>query len=336
MPQKILLTGGAGFIGSHTYVELVEAGYEVVIIDDFSNAHHDVLDRLEVITGGKVTCYEGDVLDGSLLDRIFAEHDISAAIHFAAKKAVGESTEIPLAYMQINIAGLYSLLRAMEKAQVFTLVFSSSCTVYGDPKVLPVTEDAPRGFSNPYGFTKLTCEQSLEQVAHLDPRWTFGILRYFNPAGAHATGLIGEDPNDIPNNLMPYISKVATGELERLGIFGNDYPTPDGTGVRDYIHVTDLAQGHVLSLKALLDSGKSHTVNLGTGQGYSVLDILHAYERACGFDLPYEILPRRPGDIAEVYGDPSKAQDLLGFRAKLGLDDMCASSWNWISRRKNT
>ncbi|WP_421702253.1 UDP-glucose 4-epimerase GalE [Aliiroseovarius sp.] len=336
MSKKILLTGGAGFIGSHTYVELVAAGYEVVIIDDFSNAQHDVLDRLEVIAGGKVTCYEGDVLDGALLDRIFAEHDIAAAIHFAAKKAVGESTEIPLEYMQINIAGLYSLLKAMKKAEVFTLVFSSSCTVYGDPETLPVTEDAPRSFSNPYGFTKLTCEQSLEQIAHHDPRWAFGILRYFNPAGAHATGLIGEDPNDIPNNLMPYISKVATGELERLGVFGNDYPTPDGTGVRDYIHVTDLAQGHVLSLKALLDTGDSHTVNLGTGQGYSVLDMLHAYERACGFDLAHQILPRRAGDIAEVYGDPSKAQDVLGFRAQLGLDDMCASSWNWISRRKNT
>ncbi|WP_300518430.1 UDP-glucose 4-epimerase GalE [Aliiroseovarius sp.] len=336
MSKTILLTGGAGFIGSHTYVELMAAGYEVVIIDDFSNAHRDVPDRLEVITGGKVTCYEGDVLDGSLLDRIFAEHDIAAAVHFAARKAVGESTEIPLEYMQANIAGLYSLLAAMKRAGVFTLVFSSSCTVYGDPDSLPVTEEAPRSFSHPYGFTKLTCEQSLEQIALHDPRWAFGILRYFNPAGAHATGLIGEDPNDIPNNLMPYISKVATGELERLGVFGNDYPTPDGTGVRDYIHVTDLAQGHVLSLKALLDSGDSHTVNLGTGRGYSVLDMLQAYERACGFDLPHEILPRRPGDIAEVYGDPSKAQDVLGFRAQLGLDDMCASSWNWISRRKNT
>ena len=224
----------------------------------------------------------------------------------------------------------------MQRAGVFTLVFSSSATVYGQPDQLPVPETAPRSFNSPYGYTKLVCEQSLEQIADSDDRWTFGILRYFNPAGAHPTGLIGEDPNDIPNNLMPYIAKVATGELETLSIFGADYDTPDGTGVRDYIHVMDLARGHVQSVETLLNTGESHTVNLGTGTGYSVLDMLKAYERAAGHTLAYEIAPRRAGDIACVYGDPKLARDLLGFKAKLGLDDMCASSWNWVSRRKNT
>lgn len=336
MTQKVLLTGGAGFIGSHTYVELVKAGFEVVILDNFSNAQPDVIDRLEVITGAPVTCYTGDVLDGALLDQIFAEHKIDAAIHFAALKAVGESAEIPLEYMNTNIAGLYSLLRAMERANATRLVFSSSATVYGQPDQLPVPETAPRSYTNPYGFTKLACEQSLEQIAASDKKWAFGILRYFNPAGAHDTALIGEDPNDIPNNLMPYIAKVATGELAELSVFGNDYDTPDGTGVRDYIHVMDLARGHVLSVKALLDTGDSHTVNLGTGTGYSVLDMLQAYEKAAGKPLPHKFAPRRTGDVASVYANPSKARDLLGFTAKLGLDEMCASSWNWVSRRKNT
>ncbi len=336
MAQKILLTGGAGFIGSHTYVELCNAGYEVVILDNFSNAQRDVTDRLEVISGAAVTCIEGDVLDADCLDRIFSDHQIDAVIHFAALKAVGESTEKPLDYLTTNISGLYTLLGAMQRAGVFTLVFSSSATVYGQPDQLPVPETAPRSFNSPYGYTKLVCEQSLEQIADSDDRWTFGILRYFNPAGAHPTGLIGEDPNDIPNNLMPYIAKVATGELETLSIFGADYDTPDGTGVRDYIHVMDLARGHVQSVETLLNTGESHTVNLGTGTGYSVLDMLKAYERAAGHTLAYEIAPRRAGDIACVYGDPKLARDLLGFKAKLGLDDMCASSWNWVSRRKNT
>ena len=336
MAQKILLTGGAGFIGSHTYVELCNAGYEVVILDNFSNAQRDVTDRLEVISGAAVTCIEGDVLDADCLDRIFSDHQIDAVIHFAALKAVGESTEKPLDYLTTNLSGLYTLLGAMQRAGVFTLVFSSSATVYGQPDQLPVPETAPRSFNSPYGYTKLVCEQSLEQIADSDDRWTFGILRYFNPAGAHPTGLIGEDPNDIPNNLMPYIAKVATGELETLSIFGADYDTPDGTGVRDYIHVMDLARGHVQSVETLLNTGESHTVNLGTGTGYSVLDMLKAYERAAGHTLAYEIAPRRAGDIACVYGDPKLARDLLGFKAKLGLDDMCASSWNWVSRRKNT
>ncbi len=336
MPQTILLTGGAGFIGSHTYVELCAAGYEVVILDDFSNARHDVIDRLEIISGAPVTCYEGSVLDRPLLDRIFAENDIAATIHFAAKKAVGESVEQPLDYIRTNLSGLVELLEAMKAAGCWTLVFSSSATVYGEPEVVPIPETSPRSFSSPYAFTKLACEQTLEQVAASDPRWAFGTLRYFNPAGAHKTGLIGEDPNDIPNNLMPYIAKVANGELEKLSVFGDDYDTPDGTGVRDYIHVTDLARGHVLSVQALLKTGQGHVVNLGTGQGYSVLEMLRAYESACGRELPHVITARRAGDVPILVANPTRAQDLLGFEASLGLDEMCKSSWNWISRRKNS
>ncbi|WP_424941391.1 UDP-glucose 4-epimerase GalE [Aliiroseovarius sp. S253] len=336
MTQKVLLTGGAGFIGSHTFVELTKAGYQVVILDNFSNADRGVLDRLEVISGENVVHVDGDVLDQDLLTRVFAEHKFDAVIHFAALKAVGESTEKPLDYLTTNISGLYTLLNVMKAAGVFRLVFSSSATVYGQPDQLPVPETAPRSFNNPYGYTKLVCEQSLEQVAAADDRWAFGILRYFNPAGAHETGLIGEDPNDIPNNLMPYIAKVATGELEKLSVFGNDYNTPDGTGVRDYIHVMDLARGHVQSVDALLKTGEGHTVNLGTGTGYSVMDMLHAYEQAAGKELPYQMSPRRAGDVASVYGDPTKARDVLGFEAERGLDDMCESSWNWVSRRKNT
>lgn len=336
MSKKILLTGGAGFIGSHTYVALKDAGYEPVILDNFSNARRDVTDRLEIITGAPVVCIEGDVLDGDLLERIFSDHKIDAVIHFAALKAVGESVEQPFEYLNTNIAGLYSLLGAMRRANVFTLVFSSSATVYGQPDQLPVRETAPRSFNNPYGYSKLVCEQSLEQIAASDHRWAFGVLRYFNPVGAHETGLIGEDPNDIPNNLVPYIAKVATGELSQLSVWGDDYDTPDGTGVRDYIHVVDLARGHVQSVDALLKSGEGHVVNLGTGTGYSVLEMVKAYEHAAGRQLPYQIAPRRAGDVACVYGDPRLAHELLGFKAELGLDEMCASSWNWVSRRKNT
>ncbi|PIE08286.1 MAG: UDP-glucose 4-epimerase GalE [Rhodobacterales bacterium] len=336
MTHTILLTGGAGYIGSHTFVELTAAGYDIVILDNFSNARPDVLDRLETITGKPVTCYTGDVRDRALLDRIFAEHEISAAIHFAALKAVGESAEIPLDYFQTNIGGLLTLLEAMQAAGVWRLVFSSSATVYGDPEILPVPETAPRSYTNPYGFTKLTSEQILEQLGEADPRWTFGVLRYFNPVGAHDTGLIGEDPNGLPNNLMPYIAKVATGELEKLSVFGDDYDTPDGTGVRDYIHVVDLARGHVQSVDALIRSGESHVVNLGTGTGYSVMQMLKAYERACGHALPYVISPRRPGDVATTYADPTKAGKVLGFAAERDLDNMCETSWNWVSRRRNS
>ncbi len=336
MAETVLLTGGAGYIGSHTYCELVAAGYSVVILDNFSNARPDVLERLELITGAPVKCYTGDVLDAALLKQVFAENSIDAVIHFAALKAVGESVMKPVEYLKTNVSGLINLVDAMKDASVWNLVFSSSATVYGEPEVLPIPEDSPRGYTNTYGFTKLVCEQSLEQIAISDERWAFGILRYFNPAGAHETGLIGEDPNDIPNNLMPYIAKVATGELECLSVFGNDYDTPDGTGVRDYIHVVDLAKGHVQSVRSLLENRKGHTVNLGTGTGYSVLDMLHAYERACEKELPYVIVDRRPGDIASSYADPSKAQALLGFETTRDLDDMCLSSWNWVSRRINT
>ncbi len=335
MAQTILLTGGAGYIGSHTYVALKAAGYDVVILDNFSNARRDVPARLEMITGDVVKWHRVNILDAAAVAQVFAAHDIAAVVHFAAKKAVGESVRLPLDYIEANCSGLVVLLKAMQEAGVWRLVFSSSATVYAETERLPIAEDAALSFTSPYAYTKLMGEQILAQVAASDPRWAFGILRYFNPAGAHASGLIGEDPRDIPNNLMPYIAKVAVGDLPALTIFGNDYPTADGTGVRDYIHVEDLARGHVLSLAALLSDGKGHTVNLGTGVGYSVLDMLNAYSRACGRDLPRVIGPRRSGDLAAYYGEPALAEAKLGFRAELGLDDMCASSWNWISRRRN-
>ena len=335
MTHKILLTGGAGYIGSHTYVELAAAGYEIVNLDNFSNARPDVLDRLEIITDAPVTSYRGDVRDRALLDTIFAEHEIAAVVHFAALKAVGESGRMPLEYIQTNVGGLLTLLEAMMAASVWRLVFSSSATVYGDPEKLPIREDAQRSYTNTYAFTKLASEQILEQLAAADARWAFGTLRYFNPVGAHDSGLIGEDPNGIPNNLMPFIAKVATGELEKLSIFGDDYNTPDGTGVRDYIHVVDLAKGHVQSLGKLIETGAGHTVNLGTGTGYSVLEMVRAYERACGHELAYQIAPRRDGDIAACYADPRLAGEVLGFEAHRDLDDMCRTSWNWVSRRRN-
>ncbi len=336
MTSKVLLTGGAGYIGSHTYVELVAAGYEVVILDNFSNARRDVIDRLEIITNAPVTCYEADVLDRAALDRVFAEHDFDAVVHYAAKKAVGESVEKPLDYFQTNCTGFSNLLMAMDAAGVRRVVFSSTATVYGKPEVLPYPEDHPTRPESPYAANKLICENLLKQVKAADDRWSYGILRYFNPAGAHPSALIGEDPNDIPNNLMPYIAKVATGELPYLQVFGDDYDTPDGTGVRDYIHVVDLARGHVQSLKLLIEQDQSHIVNLSTGQGYSVLEMLAAYERACGKTLPYKVVGRRPGDLDGFWGDPARARELLGFEATRDLDDMCATSWAWVSRRKNS
>lgn len=333
MGHSVLLTGGAGYIGSHTAVALAAAGFHPVILDDFSNAADDLPDRLRRITGTEPEVWRGSVLDAGLLARIFAAHDIAAVIHFAARKAVGESMRLPLEYVQTNLCGLTTLLGAMRDAGVFRLVFSSSATVYGAPDRLPIPEDAPTGFTNPYGFTKLAGEQVLTQLAAADPRWAFGVLRYFNPAGAHASGLIGEDPRDIPNNLMPYIARVAVGDLPALQVFGDDYDTPDGTGVRDYIHVEDLADGHVLSLRALLGGDGGHLVNLGTGQGYSVLQMLAAYGRACGRELPHVIAPRRAGDIAACYADPARAAQVLGFRARRGVEEMCVSSWRWISWR---
>lgn len=330
MTRRILLAGGAGYIGSHTFVALVEAGYDVVILDNFANASRRVPGALEQITGLPVTLVEGDVLDRPMLDRLFAVHAFDAVIHFAALKAVGESVEKPLDYFHCNIGGLVTLMQAMAAAGVFTLVFSSSAAVYGVPEVLPIPETAPRSHANPYGYTKLVGEQMIEQTIASDPRWSVGVLRYFNPVGAHPSGLIGEDPTDRPNNLMPYVAKVAAGELPDIAVFGDDYPTPDGSGVRDFIHVSDLAQGHVLSLDALFRDGTGHVVNLGTGRGYSVLELITAYSRVCGRALPFRIAPRRPGDPAASYADPSKARALLGFEATRDLEDMCASSWNWI------
>lgn len=330
MAQKILLTGGAGYIGSHTYCALVAAGFDVVMVDNFSNAQKSTLSRMGQITGvNDVICYEGSVLDRALLDRIFDEHDIDAVIHFAALKAVGESTEKPVDYFETNIGGLLTLLQAMQAADVMRLVFSSSATVYGEPDIVPTPESAPRQHQNPYGFTKIMGEQILEQAAAAHP-WAFGILRYFNPVGAHPSGLIGEDPSDIPNNLMPFIAKVATGELKKLGVFGDDYDTRDGTGERDYIHVMDLARGHVLSLQKLLETNKSHLVNLGTGRAYSVLEMNAAYSKAVGRDLPYTIAPRRAGDVPIYQADVTHARDVLGFETEFDLDTMCASSWHWI------
>lgn len=335
--HSILLTGGAGYCGSHTYAALAEAGYPCVIIDDFSNSRPEVIARLEKLTGAPVTVVQADVRDEAALARLFAEHSIGGVIHFAAKKAVGESVEKPLEYFASNIGGLGALLQAMKDAGVFRLVFSSSCTVYGLPETLPMAEDAPRGYNSPYGFTKLVCEQMLEQVAASDSRWRMGILRYFNPVGAHPSGLIGEDPAGIPDNLMPRLALLAAqvvkgAAAEPFKVFGGDYNTADGTAIRDYIHVSDLAVGHVQCLAALTenDAPSVLTLNLGTGQGHSVLDVIKAYNAACGYDLPYEIVARRPGDVPVTYADASRAQKSIGFSTRYSLDDMCQSSWNWI------
>ncbi|MEM9717029.1 MAG: UDP-glucose 4-epimerase GalE [Pseudomonadota bacterium] len=330
MAHKILLTGGAGYIGSHTYVALIDAGFDVVIIDNFENAASDVPDRLRQITQRNVTYIEADVRNRAEIAQVFDTHSFDGVVHFAALKAVGESVELPLNYIDTNISGLTNLLKVMEANDTRALVFSSSATIYGDPETLPITEDAPRSFTNPYALTKLMSEHILEAMEQADDAWKFGILRYFNPVGAHASGMIGEDPQGKPNNLMPYIQKVATGALPHLNVFGDDYDTPDGTGVRDYVHVSDLASAHVLSLQKLI-AGEGHVVNIGTGEGYSVLDMVKAYEAASGKSIPFEIAPRRAGDVAAVYADPSKARDVLGFTAQKSLSDMCTDSWNWIS-----
>lgn len=336
MKQRVLLTGGAGYIGSHTYVALVEAGYDVVILDNFSNSARDVPSRLGKITGADVTVIDADVLDRASLDRVFAEQKIDAVIHFAAFKSVGESVRKPLAYMQNNVVGLVNLMQAMDNAGIRRLVFSSSATVYGEADQLPTPETAPLGYGNPYGYSKLVCEQIIEQTVASDPRWTVGVLRYFNPVGAHPSGLIGEDPSGIPDNLMPYVAKVAAGQLPVLSVFGDDYPTPDGTGVRDYIHVVDLARGHVQSLAALERDGAGHIVNLGTGRGYSVLELIATYARASNRDIPYKIAPRRDGDAAASYADPSLAKSVLGFEAEYDLFDMCRTSWVWMQNSAET
>lgn len=335
MTKKILLTGGAGYIGSHTYAALKTAGYDAVILDNFSNAHESVIRRLETLTEAPVTVCRVDILDQAAVREVFASYQFEAVIHFAAQKSVAASIDHPVDYFETNISGLINLLKGMEEANVHRLVFSSSATIYGDAGLRPVTEDAPRSAVNPYGLTKLVGEQMLEHLMLIDQKWQFGILRYFNPVGADPSALIGEDPTDTPNNLMPYLAKVAIKELPYVNVFGDDYATPDGTGVRDYIHVSDLAEGHVQSLAHLLDDNGSHTVNLGTGQGQSVMQVIDAYAEASGQNIPYQIAPRRPGDVAEYTADPSRAEQILGFAAKRSLADMCKSSWAWVSQRRN-
>ena len=329
--ETILVTGGTGYIGSHTAVQLINAGYKVVILDNLCNSKRDVINRLETITGVRPEFVVGDIRDRQLLRSVFNNHSISAVIHFAGLKAVGESVAMPLAYYDNNVSGSIVLFEEMARAGVKTLVFSSSATVYGDPASVPITEDFPLGATNPYGQSKLMVEHILRDLHQSDPSFKIALLRYFNPVGAHESGLIGEDPSGIPNNLMPFIAQVAVGKREKLAVFGNDYPTPDGTGVRDYIHVDDLAQGHLAAINALNQNPGLITVNLGTGQGYSVLDMIQAFEKASGKTIPYDIVARRPGDIAACYADPTRAKTLLGWQAQHGIDRMCADAWRWQS-----
>ncbi len=333
--MKILVTGGAGYIGSHTCVELLAKGHEVVIVDNFVNASPKSVERVRKISGKNAELYEGDIRDSALLDEIFASHKIDWVIHFAGLKAVGESCAKPIEYYDNNIGGTLVLLQAMRKAGCKKIVFSSSATVYGTPERLPLDETCRvGGTTNPYGSSKFFQEIMLEDVYKADNEWTVVLLRYFNPVGAHESGLIGEDPKGIPNNLTPYIAKVAIGELKEVGVFGDDYDTHDGTGVRDYIHVVDLAKGHVAAIDKIKNGGV-HVYNLGTGVGYSVLDVIHAFEKACGHKLAYSIKPRRAGDIAACYADAAKAKRELGWQAELGIDEMCSSLWKWQSKNPN-
>jgi UDP-glucose 4-epimerase len=330
--MKILLTGGAGYIGSHTCVALLCAGFEVVILDNFCNSQPEVMRRIESLTGKAPTLVRGDVCDAAVLQALFSAHKIAAVVHFAALKAVGESVLQPLAYYANNLVGMVSLLQAMRVADCYSLVYSSSATVYGQPQVVPITEMHPLGHTSPYGHTKLVGEEMLGALARAEPAWRFAVLRYFNPVGAHPSGQMGEDPAGPPNNLMPYVAQVAVGQRPSLNVYGNSYPTADGTGIRDYIHVMDLAEGHVAALQKLLAQIGSFTVNLGTGRGYSVLQVVKAFEAASGRLVPYQIHPRRAGDVASCYSDPSLAKQLLGWEAQLTLDDMCADTWRWQSQ----
>jgi UDP-glucose 4-epimerase len=324
---KVLVTGGAGYIGSHTVVELLAAGFDVTIVDNLSNSKQSVLNRIEAIAGRRPNFIEGDVRDRNALMPALA--GCGAVIHFAGLKAVGESVAKPIEYYDNNVSGSVTLFEAMRDSGVKTLVFSSSATVYGDPASVPIREDFPLSATNPYGRSKLMIEEVLRDVAKADDQWRIALLRYFNPVGAHASGTLGEDPNGIPNNLMPFVSLVAVGKLQRLSVFGNDYPTPDGTGVRDYIHVVDLALGHLAALGTLASQPGLLTVNLGTGRGYSVLEMVHAFEKASDRPVPYAIAPRRPGDIAQCYADPALAQQLLGWKAERGIEAMCVDTWRW-------
>ncbi len=333
--MKILVTGGAGYIGSHTLVELIQSGYEVVVVDNYSNSCPESISRVERITGKKVRTYAGDVRDTELLNKIFTGQKIDGVIHFAGLKAVGESCQKPFEYYDNNLGGTIALVNAMKKYGCKKIVFSSSATVYGDPEKLPLDENCRvGGTTNPYGTSKYFQELMLRDLYASDKEWQVVLLRYFNPVGAHESGLIGEDPKGIPNNLTPYIAKVAIGELGEVGVFGNDYPTPDGTGVRDYIHVVDLAKGHVAAINKINKAGV-YVYNLGTGIGYSVLEVIHAFEKACGHKIPYSIKPRRAGDIAACYANAERAKKELGWEAKLGIDEMCASLWKWQTQNPN-
>ncbi len=331
----ILVTGGAGYIGSHTCVELLNAGHDVTVLDNFCNSQLEALERVQRITGKKPALVEGDIRDGKTLVQTLQRSRASAVIHFAGLKAVGESVEKPLAYYDNNVVGTMRLLQAMDECKVKTLVFSSSATVYGDPQQLPLSEQHPLSATNPYGQTKLVIENMLRDLYRSDPSWRLSILRYFNPVGAHSSGLIGEDPSGTPNNLMPFVAQVAVGRRDFLNVWGTDYATPDGTGVRDYIHVVDLALGHLKALERLQQHKECLAINLGTGIGYSVLDMVHAFEQASGKPVPYRIGPRRAGDIASCYADPSQALALLGWRAERGLQDMCADAWRWQKNNPN-
>lgn len=334
--MSILVTGGAGYIGSHTVVELENAGYDVVVVDNLSNSNEKALLRVEAITGKKVPFYKVDIRDRAGLCEVFTREKIDACIHFAGLKAVGESVRKPWEYYENNIGGTLTLVDVMRQHGVKNIIFSSSATVYGDPETVPVTENSPKGqCTNPYGWTKSMLEQILSDVQKADPAWNVVLLRYFNPIGAHESGLIGEDPKGIPNNLMPYITQVAVGKRDHLSVFGNDYATPDGTGVRDYIHVVDLALGHVAAVKKLDEKCGLKVYNLGTGTGYSVLDIVHAFEKANGVKIPYEITARRPGDIAVNYSDPTRAYAEMGWKTARSLEDMCRDSWRWQKNNPN-
>lgn len=332
--MKVLVTGGAGFIGSHTVVELLDAGYEVVVVDNLSNASEESMRRVKEITEKSFDFYVADVRDRAKLEEIFSAHNVDWVIHFAGLKAVGESVQKPVLYYDNNLISTLVLLETMEKFGVRNFVFSSSATVYGEPERLPLDEDCRLMTTNPYGTTKLMQEQMLKDLYRADNRWNIALLRYFNPVGAHPSGRIGEDPKGIPNNLMPYVAQVASGKLQKIGVFGNDYPTPDGTGVRDYIHVVDLARGHVAAIAKLREPGV-HIYNLGTGNGYSVLDMIHAFEKACGKKLPYEIKPRRAGDVPACYASSKKAEEELGWKAQYDLEDMCRDQWNWQKNNPN-